>query len=106
MDIKDTSDANFEQDVLKADKPVIVDFWAEWCGPCKPVAAALEEIGGELDGQIEIAKVNVDHNPTTPQRYGIRGLPTLMLFRDGQVVATKVGAAPKGDLKGWVEALL
>ena len=106
MDIKNTSDANFEQDVLKADKPVIVDFWAEWCGPCKPVAAALEEIGGELDGQIEIAKVNVDHNPTTPQRYGIRGLPTLMLFRDGQVVATKVGAAPKGDLKGWVEALL
>ena len=106
MSIKDTSDAGFDQDVLKADKPVVVDFWAEWCGPCKPVAAALEEIAGELDGRLDVAKVDVDSNPAIPQSYGIRGLPTLMLFRDGEVVATKVGAASKNDLKAWLEQLL
>ncbi|NBB81986.1 MAG: thioredoxin TrxA [Alphaproteobacteria bacterium] len=100
------SDASFDQDVLKADKPVVVDFWAEWCGPCKMIAPALEELAGELGDQITVAKVNIDENPQTPSQYGVRGIPTLMVFKDGQVAATKIGAVPKGALKQWIESVL
>jgi thioredoxin 1 len=100
------SDASFESDVLKAVQPVLVDFWAEWCGPCKAIAPALEEISSTLDGRLTIAKLNIDENPTTPRRYGVRGIPTLMLFKDGQVAATKIGALPKNKLLEWVESNL
>jgi thioredoxin 1 len=99
-----TSDGNFDSDVLKSSKPVLVDFWAEWCGPCKTIAPALEDISQELDDKLTVAKLNIDENPSTPQKYGVRGIPTLMLFKDGQVAATKVGAVPKNDLKSWVES--
>lgn len=104
--IKNVTDAGFEQDVLKSDKVVLVDFWAEWCGPCKMVAPVLEELAKEMEGQIVIAKVNVEENPEIPTNYGVRGIPTLILFKDGQPVATKVGALPKEKLKGWIEGAL
>ncbi|MBB3064013.1 MULTISPECIES: thioredoxin TrxA [Limibacillus] len=97
------SDTSFDQDVLKAEGPVIVDFWAEWCGPCKSIGPALEEIAAEKQGAVTIAKLNIDDNPQTPQKYGVRGIPTLMLFKNGQVAATKVGALPKQQLLAWVE---
>ena len=100
------SDDTFETDVLKADGAIVVDFWAEWCGPCKVIAPALEEIAEEMDGRVRIAKVNIDENPLTPQKYGVRGIPTLMLFKDGQVAATKVGAAAKSQLLEWIESVL
>ncbi len=100
------SDDTFESDVLKADGAILVDFWAEWCGPCKVIAPALEEIAKEMDGRVRIAKVNIDENPLTPQKYGVRGIPTLMLFKDGQVAATKVGAVAKSQLQEWVESVL
>ncbi len=100
------SDDSFETDVLKADGAILVDFWAEWCGPCKIISPALEEIAEEMDGRLRIAKVNIDENPLTPQKYGVRGIPTLMLFKDGQVAATKVGAAAKSQLLEWVELVL
>ncbi len=100
------SDDTFETDVLKADGAILVDFWAEWCGPCKVIAPALEEIAKEMDGRLRIAKVNIDENPLTPQKYGVRGIPTLMLFKDGQVAATKVGALAKSQLQEWVESVL
>ena len=100
------SDDSFEKDVLKASAPVLVDFWAEWCGPCKMISPALEEIAQELDGRVTVAKINIDENPLTPQKYGVRGIPTLMLFKDGQVAATKVGALPKNQLASWVESVL
>ena len=106
MSSKPVSDDSFENDVLKADVPVLVDFWAEWCGPCKMIAPALEEIATELDGRVQIAKVNIDENPNTPQKYGVRGIPTLILFKDGEVAATKVGALPKNQLAEWVESVL
>jgi len=106
MAISATSDASFDQDVLKSDLPVVVDFWAEWCGPCKQIAPALEEISGEMDGKIQIVKLNVDDNPQTPSKYGVRGIPTLMIFKDGQVAAVKVGALPKGQLSAWIEESL
>ena len=98
------SDDSFQADVLKADKPVVVDFWAEWCGPCKMIAPALEEISESLGDKVVVAKLNIDDNPKTPATYGVRGIPTLMLFKDGQVAATKVGALPKGALQQWIEA--
>lgn len=97
------TDGSFETDVLKADRPVVVDFWAEWCGPCKMIAPALEEIAGDLGDRITVAKLNIDENPSTPSKYGVRGIPTLMLFKDGAVAATKVGALPKGQLQAWIE---
>jgi len=100
------SDASFENDVLKAAGPVLVDFWAEWCGPCKMIAPALDEIAREQNGKLTIAKVNIDHNPQTPKRYGVRGIPTLMIFKDGQVVATKIGNMPKRQLADWVASII
>ena len=106
MASRPVSDDSFDQDVLKSDGPVLVDFWAEWCGPCKMIAPALEEIATDLNGKITVAKVNIDENPLTPQKYGVRGIPTLMLFKDGQVAATKVGALPKNQLADWVNSVL
>ena len=106
MTTSKVSDASFETDVLKAKGPVLVDFWAEWCGPCKQIAPSLEQIAGEMAGKVTVAKINIDENPTTPTRYGVRGIPTLILFKDGQVAATKVGALPKGKIVEWLESSL
>lgn len=100
------SDASFEKDVLKSDKLVLVDFWAEWCGPCKMIGPFLEEIAGEMTGQISVAKINIDENPMTPSKYGVRGIPTLMLFKGGQLVETKVGAMPKSQLASWIQSVI
>ena len=96
------SDASFETDVLKADRPVLVDFWAEWCGPCKQIGPALEQIADELAGQVTIAKVNIDDSPMTPSKLGVKGIPTLMLFKDGHMASMKVGAMPKGKIAEWL----
>ena len=98
------SDSSFDTDVLKASGPVLVDFWAEWCGPCKMIAPALEEIAQNLDGKLKIAKINIDQNPATPKKYGIRGIPTLMLFKNGAVEATKVGALSKTQLAAFIDS--
>ena len=103
MSVFQTSDATFEHDVLKSEKPVLVDFWAEWCGPCKAIAPLLEELAGEMGDEIRVAKVNIDDNPLTPTKYGVRGIPTLMLFKNGEIAATKVGNLPKSKLYEWVE---
>ncbi len=100
------NDDDFETSVLNAEGPVLVDFWAEWCAPCKIIAPALEDIATELNGRVTVAKMNIDDNPMTPQKYGVRGIPTLMLFKDGQVAATKVGAMAKTQLTSWVESVL
>ena len=100
------SDSNFETEVLKAPGPVLVDFWAEWCGPCKMIAPFLEELAADLGERVTVAKVNVDENPQTPMKYNIRGIPTMILFKDGKPAATKVGALPKSKLYEWVEAQL
>jgi len=99
-----TTDSNFEADVLNADTPVLVDFWAEWCGPCKQIAPALEEISGEMEGKVRITKINIDENPDVPAKYGVRGIPTMMIFSGGQVAATKVGALPKTKIADWIES--
>ncbi|GIK98506.1 MAG: thioredoxin [Alphaproteobacteria bacterium] len=100
------SDATFESDVLKAPVPVLVDFWAEWCGPCKMIAPALEELAAQMGGKLTVAKLNIDENSQTPKKYGVRGIPTLMLFKDGQVAAIKIGALPKNKLIEWVESVM
>jgi thioredoxin 1 len=100
------NDNTFEQNVLKAEGPVLVDYWAEWCGPCKMIAPILEEISKEYAGKVTIAKVNIDENPATPQRYGVRGIPTLMLFKNGEVEATKVGALSKSQLAAFLDSNL
>jgi thioredoxin 1 len=97
------SDASFQNDVLNSKKPVVVDFWAEWCGPCRMIAPALEELASEMGNQVTIAKINIDENPGVPQKFGVRGVPTLMIFSQGQVAATKVGALPKSKIKEWIE---
>ena len=100
------SDESFEADVLGSGTPVLVDYWAEWCGPCLQIGPALEEIAAEMDGQVTIAKLNIDDNPLTATKFGVRGIPTLMLFKDGQIAATKVGAVPKGKIVEWIESVL
>ena len=101
-----TTDNDFTTEVLESDLPVVVDFWAEWCGPCKVIGPALEEISDEMAGKIKIVKVNIDENPQTPMQYGVRGIPTLLIFDKGEVKAEKIGAAPKSKLSEWVEQSL
>ncbi len=96
------TDASFDTDVLKASQPVLVDFWAEWCGPCKQIAPALEQIAQELEGKVTVAKLDIEASPTTPSRYGVRGIPTMMLFKDGQMTSMKVGAMPKQKILDWL----
>lgn len=98
------TDASFDADVLKSSEPVVVDFWAEWCGPCKMIAPALEEISDELAGKVKVAKLNIDENQGTAIKYGVRSIPTLILFKDGKPVATQVGAAPKNRLADWIKS--
>ncbi len=100
------TDQGFDQEVLQADRPVLVDYWAEWCGPCKMIAPILEEIAGDYGDRLKIVKLNIDENPETPPKYGIRGIPTLMLFKDGQVEATKVGALSKSQLTAFLDSNL
>jgi len=104
--IKNVSDASFDGDVLKSGQPVLVDYWAAWCGPCKMIAPILEEVAGEYAGRLTVAKLNVDENQDTAAKYGIRGIPTLMLFKDGQVAATKVGALSKSQLTAFLDEAL
>jgi thioredoxin 1 len=102
MGVGKVSDADFEAQVLKATEPVVVDFWAEWCGPCRMIAPALEEIAGSLGGKVKIVKLNVDESPATAQKYGIMSIPTLMLFKNGELASRQVGAAPKQKLEQWI----
>ncbi len=106
MGTKAITDASFQSDVLDSDTPVLVDFWAEWCGPCKMIGPSLEEISDELAGKVVIAKINIDESPDAPGKYGVRGIPTMILFKNGEIADTKVGAAPKSALKGWLEGAL
>ena len=100
------SDASFEQDVLKASGPVLVDFWAEWCGPCKMIAPVLEELAQEYDGKLTIAKLNIDSNIETAPKYGVRGIPTLIIFKDGEVAGTKVGALSRTQLAAFIDSVI
>jgi thioredoxin 1 len=102
MAVGKVSDSTFESEVLKATSPVVVDFWAEWCGPCRQIAPALEEIAGSLDGKVKIVKLNVDENPQTAAKYGIQSIPTLMIFKNGQMASRQIGAAPKQKLEQWI----
>ena len=106
MATKAVTDQSFAADVLQSSTPVLVDFWAEWCGPCKMIAPALEEISATLGNKLQIVKVNIDENPETPGKYGVRGIPTMLLFKNGEPVATKVGAAPRSQIQQWIEAQL
>ena len=104
MSTHKVTDANFDAEVLKSSEPVVVDFWAEWCGPCKMIGPSLEEIAKEMGGKVKIAKVNVDENPGISGKLGIRSIPTLMLFKDGKLASQKVGAAPKSELLKWINS--
>jgi thioredoxin 1 len=104
MSVGKVSDATFETDVLKSAEPVVVDFWAEWCGPCRMIAPALEEIAGSMDGKVKIVKLNVDENPATATKYGVMSIPTLMIFKNGELASRQVGAAPKQKLEQWITA--
>ena len=106
MATKTVTDQSFATDVLGSGAPVLVDFWAEWCGPCRMIAPALEEISREMGDKVTVAKLNIDDNPDAPAKYGVRGIPTMILFKDGQPAATKVGAAPKSALQSWLEGQL
>jgi len=99
-------DDDFEDSVLKSDRPVLVDFWAEWCGPCKLMTPALEEIAGDMAGKLTVAKMNIDDNPHTPTKYGVKGIPYFIVFKNGQVAATKIGALPKSQFVQWIESVL
>lgn len=104
--IKHVTDASFQADVLESDKPVLVDYWAEWCGPCKAIAPVLDDLSTDYAGRLQIAKMNVDDNQAVPAKFGIRGIPTLMIFKGGELVATKVGALPKAQLAAFIDSHL
>jgi thioredoxin 1 len=106
MQTRKVTDDSFESDVLKSNVPVLVDFWAEWCGPCKAIAPALEDLAKDMAGKLTVAKINIDENPGTPSNYRVRGIPTLILFKDGQVAATKIGSLPKSKLYEWVQQVV
>ena len=103
MATKTITDASFQQDVLQSPNPVLVDYWAEWCAPCKMIAPALEELASDMTGKLTVAKINIDENPDTPSKYGVRGIPTLMLFKNGEIADMKVGAMSKNQLQRWIE---
>ncbi len=105
MTTKHVSDSEFEAVISTSSTPVLVDFWAEWCGPCKQIAPILDEVAKEMDGKVSVAKVNIDENPESPQKYGVRGIPTLILFKDGKPFATKVGSMPKSALLEWLNSV-